>query len=71
MAVLPSADSATDAPCAAFPSEPLPTSLLPCWLQVSLLSLKTHAAPVRELSYGPPTVAVGHRPTARPTSPVR
>jgi hypothetical protein len=33
MAVLPSADSATEEPCWAFPTAPLPTSLLPCWVQ--------------------------------------
>ena len=33
MAVLPSADSATEAPCSAVPTAPVPTSLLPCWVQ--------------------------------------
>ena len=33
MAVLPSADSATETPCPAFPTAPVPTSLLPCWVQ--------------------------------------
>ena len=30
MAVLPSADSATDMPCWALPAAPVPTNLLPC-----------------------------------------
>src|SRR5262249_27513527 len=30
-AVLPSAERATDSPCSAFPTDPLPTSLPPCW----------------------------------------
>src|SRR6516165_9419437 len=56
-AVLPSSDSATDQPCAA-PTPPVPTSLLPCWVQTPLLRVKTHAAPACELSPGPPTMAV-------------
>jgi hypothetical protein len=51
MAVLPSSDNATEAPCLAFPTAPLPTSLLPCWVQTPLLRVKTHAAPVFEVSY--------------------
>ncbi len=49
MAVLPSADSATDIP---WPSgnggspAPLPMSLLPCCVQASPLRVNTHAAPV-------------------------
>src|SRR5262249_6205392 len=31
MAMLPSADSATDVPWRALPTAPLPTSFLPCW----------------------------------------
>ena len=58
MAVLPSADSATERPCAAFPTASVPTSLLPCWVQTPPLRVKTHAAPVYELSPGPPTMAV-------------
>jgi hypothetical protein len=53
MAVLPSADSATDVPAA-----PVPTSLLPCWFQAPPLRVKTHAAPAPELSTKPPTMAV-------------
>jgi Transcriptional regulatory protein, C terminal len=33
MAVLPSADSATEWPCLACPTASLPTSMLPCWVQ--------------------------------------
>src|SRR5450759_1182455 len=32
MAVLPSEENATDQPWAAVPTAPLPTSLLPCWV---------------------------------------
>src|SRR5208282_6573826 len=58
MAVLPSADSATDEPCLAFPAAPVPTSLLPCWFHTTPLRVKTHAAPMPLLSSGPPTMAV-------------
>src|SRR5262249_27107263 len=66
MAVLPSADSATEVPWKTwFPTAPVPTSLLPCWLHTPLLRLTTHAAPTPdeeqgelELPHGPPTIAV-------------
>src|SRR6516225_10590172 len=58
MAVLPSADSATEMPWQALPTAPLPTSFLPCCLQTPSLRLKTHAAPVLPLSDHPPTMAV-------------
>src|SRR5215470_2248992 len=58
MAVLPSADSATELPCAAGPLAPMPTSLLPCWVNTPPLRVNTHAAPAPELSQGPPTTAV-------------
>src|SRR5438128_260488 len=57
MAVLPSAETATDIP---WPSGKggsptlLPTSLLPCCVQTSPLRVNTHAAPVVRLSLGPP-----------------
>src|SRR5207249_196095 len=57
-AVLPSAESATDSPCSAIPTAPVPTSLLPCWVQTPLLLVKTHTAPANELSPSPPTKAV-------------
>src|SRR6266436_6734562 len=57
MAVLPSADSATDRPCAASPTASLPTSLSSCWVQTPRRRVKTHAAPL-PLSKGPPTMAV-------------
>src|SRR5207244_2205834 len=61
MAVLPLAETATHIPWpggnAGSPA-PLPTSLLPCCVQPSLLRVKTHAAPVVRLSLGPPTMAV-------------
>jgi hypothetical protein len=43
---------------AAAPIAPVPTSLLPCWVQTPSLRVKTHAAPVSELSPRPPTMAV-------------
>src|ERR1700720_4776840 len=57
MAVSPSADSATDKPWPAFPTAPVPTSLLPCWVQTPPLRMKTHAAPFAS-SPNPPTTAV-------------
>src|SRR5947209_5869886 len=58
MAVLPSAESATDVPWRAFPTAPLPTSFLPCCFQTSPLRADTHAAPVLLASDHPPTIAV-------------
>ena len=58
MAVLPSADSATEMPCSAAPTAPVPTSFVPCWVQTPPLRVKTHAAPVKLLSRYPPTMAV-------------
>src|SRR5262249_22878954 len=60
MAVLPSAESATDQPCKAFPTAPLPASLLPCWLQTLPLRVYTHTAPPPALllSEDPPTMRV-------------
>src|ERR1700756_1609629 len=58
MAVLPSPESATEAPWLAFPTAPVPTSLLPCWVQRPPLGVKTQGAPVPELSSRPPTMAV-------------
>jgi hypothetical protein len=58
MAVLPLADSATDWPWLAFPTAPVPTSLLACWVQTPPLQVYIHAAPAFELSKGPPTMAV-------------
>jgi hypothetical protein len=57
MAVLPSAESATEEPWEAGPEAPLPTSFC-CWVQVVPLRLKTHAAPVKLLSWSAPTIAV-------------
>ena len=58
MAVLPSADSATDMPWRALPTAPVPTSFLPCCVQTPPLRVNTHAAPVLLLSDHPPTMAV-------------
>src|SRR5271157_3695923 len=57
-AVLPSADSATEAPWVAFPTAPLPTSLSPCWVHTPPERVNTQAAPAPPLSPGPPTTAV-------------
>src|SRR5450755_660699 len=56
MAVLPSAEIATDAPCWAAPP-PVPISLA-CCVHTPLLNVYIHAAPVFPLSPGPPTMAV-------------
>src|SRR5258708_24049327 len=48
IAVLPSADRATDAPCDHNPPPywlVVPTSLLPCWVHTPPLRVNTHAAP--------------------------
>src|SRR5262249_62237513 len=45
IAVLPSADSATEKPWAEFPTALLPTSLVPCWFHTPPLRVKTQAAP--------------------------
>src|SRR6516165_9121906 len=77
MALLPSSDKATEEPWTALPTAPVPTSLLPCWLQTPPLRMKTHVAPACELSPGPPTTAVlpsldnaTDQPWAAPTPPV-
>src|SRR5262245_22478925 len=54
MAVLPSADSATDMPWRAFPTAPVPTSFLPCCVHTLPLRVNTHAASAPH----PPTMAV-------------
>src|SRR5262249_36185850 len=53
MAVLPSAESATDMPWRAFPTAPVATSSLPCALQAPPLRLSTPAPPPPQ----PPTMA--------------
>ena len=53
MAVLPSAEIATEEPCWAY-KPPVPTSLLPCWLHMHPVRINIQAA----LSPGPPTMAV-------------
>jgi hypothetical protein len=57
-AVFPSAESATDVPCPAFPLALIPTSLFPCWLQTPFVRVNTHAAPAAALLERPPTSAV-------------
>src|SRR6266550_2715749 len=54
IAVLPSADNATDVPWRALPTAPVPTSFLPCWLQTPPLRVNTHAPSAPH----PPTMAV-------------
>src|ERR1700682_120994 len=45
IAVLLSADMATERPCAADPTAPDPTNLFPCWDQTPPLLVQTHTAP--------------------------
>src|SRR6516164_5917492 len=54
MALLPSADNATDMPWRALPTAPVPTSFLPCCVQVPPLRVNTHAPSAPQ----PPTTAV-------------
>ena len=58
MAVLPSAEIATEHPWRAGPTAPLPASLLPCCDQTPPLRVNTHTAPAARLSVCPPTIAV-------------
>src|SRR5262249_37244118 len=58
MAVRPSPDKETEAPCPALPTAPVPTSLCPYWVQIPPPRLNTHAAPLLELSSNPPMIAV-------------
>src|SRR3954447_13193144 len=78
MAVLPSGERDTEAPCCAAPTAPVPTSLPPCGVQTPPFRVNTHAAPAFKASNGPPTRAVlpsAERDTeapccAAPTAPV-
>ncbi len=45
---VPSAEIATEVPCWAYPTAPVPTSLLPCCDHTPPLRVNTHAAPVLE-----------------------
>src|SRR5664280_998808 len=45
IAVLPSAEIATDSPCREGPTAPVPTSLLPCCDHKAPVRVNTHAAP--------------------------
>ena len=58
IAVVPSAERETELPCIALLVAPLPTSLLPCWVQVPAFREKTHAAPALLLSKIPDKIAV-------------
>src|ERR1017187_1957315 len=57
MAVLASADSATEKPCCT-PKTPKATSLSPCWAHTSPERVYTNAPPILRLSPGAPTMAV-------------
>src|SRR5580765_1605784 len=57
MAVLPSAESATELPCLAPPAAAPPTSFAPCCSQLPRRT-NTQTAPAPLLSSGPPTMAV-------------
>src|SRR5262245_27129841 len=56
MAVLQ--DSATELPCWAFPTAPVPTSLFPCWLHTPPPRVNTQAAPTLLLSANAPTMTL-------------
>src|SRR6185437_5610860 len=58
MAVWASADSATDSPCCARPTLPVPTSFDPCWVHTPPLRVNTQTAPWLSLSREPPVMAV-------------
>src|ERR1035441_3374555 len=58
IAVLPSADRATEDPCCALPTAAVPTNLAPCCVHTPPTRLNTQAAPAPLLSLGPPTMAV-------------
>src|SRR5450759_3263343 len=45
MAVLPSEERDTEAPCKALPTAPDPTSLVPCWVHTPPLLVQAHAPP--------------------------
>src|SRR5262245_12492002 len=75
--------SATEKPCWPKPTAPLPTNLLPCWVQTLLLRVNTHAAPAplpsprmgRDqpvgpgLWHAPPTMAVLPEPDSATEKP--
>src|SRR5262249_8652280 len=57
-AVFPSGESVTEVPWPACVAAPVPTSLLPCWVQTPFLRTNTQTAPAPRLSNLPPTRAV-------------
>src|SRR5438105_575498 len=69
IAVLPSADNATDVPWQALPTASVPTSFLPCCVQTPPLRENTHAAPRLRLSLGPPTMVVLPSPDTATDAP--
>src|SRR5262249_22322798 len=72
MAVLPSADNATEEPCWAPPTLLPPTSFAPCCAQLPPgTRVNTHAAPSSELSKGPPIMAVLPLPDSATEEPCR
>src|SRR6185312_6111986 len=78
IAVLPSAESATEVPCWGVPTPPVPTSFWPFCCHRPLARVNTHAAPVLVSSSEPPMIAVlpsADSPTdvasaAAPTAPL-
>ena len=58
IAVFPSPEIATETPCVAAPTAPVPTSLLPSCVHTAPFLTYIHAAPLSLLSNGPPTIAV-------------
>src|SRR5579864_414562 len=57
-AVLPSADNATDQPCIASPTAPVPISFGPCCVQIPPDRVKIQLAPTLSSSNAPPRMAV-------------
>jgi hypothetical protein len=58
IAVVPSRDSATEAPWPAAPTAPVPTNFFACGVHVPLLKVNAQAAPVLALSVGAPNSKV-------------
>src|SRR5262245_16482287 len=68
-AVRQSPDNATDQPCSALPTAPVPMSLAP-WLHSPATRMKTHAVPAGT-SPGPPRIAVLPSPDSATEKPCR
>src|SRR5260370_127923 len=69
MAVVPSAESATDEPCSAATAAAVATIFGPCWLHTPPERVNAHAAPAKALSISPPTMAVFPSPDSAADQP--